>query len=205
MIITSIVPITKSRYRITLEDGSEFVLYKGEIRKWQLREGDELSGQARQDIMEEILPKRARLRSMNLLKNRDYTKKQLTDKLRQGGYPEEAIMQALSYVESYGYINDERYARSYIEYHMQDRSRVRIEQDLYKKGIDKALIGRCFDKLLEEGESIDEFALIRKLLQKKDYQPEEASYEERQKMYAFLYRKGFRQDVISKALLLDIT
>lgn len=205
MIITSITPITKSRYRITLEDGSEFVLYKGEIRKWQLREGDELSGQAKQDIMEEILPKRARLRSMNLLKTRDYTKKQLTDKLCQGGYPEEVIMQALSYVESYGYINDERYASSYIEYHMQDRSRIRIEQDLYRKGIDKALISRCFDKLQEKGQSIDESALIRKLLQKKNYQPEEASYEERQKMYAFLYRKGFGQDVISRALLLDIT
>lgn len=205
MIITSIVPITKSRYRITLEDGSEFVLYKGEIRKWQLREGDELSGEARQYIMEEILPKRAKLRSMNLLQTRDYTKKQMTDKLRQGGYPEAVIMQALSYVESYGYINDERYARSYIKYHMQDRSRTRIEQDLYKKGIDKALIGRCFDKLQEEGQSIDEFVLIRKLLQKKKFRPEEASYEERQKMYAFLYRKGFRQDVISRALLLDIT
>lgn len=205
MIITSIVPITKSRYRITLEDGSEFVLYKGEIRKWQLREGDELSDQVRQDIMEEILPKRAKLRSMNLLKTRDYTKKQLTDKLRQGGYPEGVIMQALSYVESYGYINDERYAGSYIEYHMQDRSRIRIEQDLYKKGIDKILIDRCFDKLQEEGQSIDEFALIGKLMQKKNYQPEKASYEERQKMYAFLYRKGFRQDVISRALLLDIT
>lgn len=205
MIITSIVPITKSRYSITLEDGREFVLYKGEIRKWKLREGDELSEQVEQDIMKEILPKRAKLRSMNLLKSRDYTKKQLSDKLRQGGYPEEIIMQALSYVESYGYIDDERYARSYIEYHIQDRSRARIEQDLYKKGIDKTLIGRCFDLLQEEGQSIDEFALIRKLLQKKNYQSEEASYEERQKMYAFLYRKGFRQDVISRALLLDIT
>lgn len=205
MIITRIVPVNKSRYKIALEDGSEFVLYKGEIRKWQLQEGNELSGQIRQEIMEEILPKRAKLRSMNLLRSKDYTKKQLIDKLRQGAYPETIIEQAVSYVESYGYIDDERYAKNYIEYHMQDRSRTRIEQDLYKKGIDKALTGRCFDKLQEDGQYIDELALIRKLLQKKNYQPETASYEERRKMYVFLYRKGFGQDMIGRALLLDIT
>ena len=205
MLITQIVPINKSRYRIVLEDGTSFVLYRGEIHKWQLKEGAELSKEARQSIMEEILPKRAKLRSMNLLKAKDYTKRQLSDKLKHNGYPEEIIEKAVSYVESYGYIDDERYAENYIAYHIHDRSRSRIEQDLYRKGIDKVLIRHCFDKLEEDGKSIDELALIRKLLEKKNYLPEAASYEEKCKMYAFLYRKGFCQDMIGKALLLDIT
>lgn len=205
MLITQIVPINKSRYRIVLEDGTGFVLYRGEIHKWQLKEGTGLSEETRQIIMEEILPKRAKLRSMNLLKAKDYTKRQLGDKLKISGYPEEIIEKAVSYVEAYGYIDDERYAKNYIAYHIQDRSRIRIEQDLYRKGIDKALIRHCFDKLKEDGQSIDELSLIRKLLEKKNYRPETASYEEKRKMYAFLYRKGFCQDMIGKALLLDIT
>ena len=101
MLVIQIVPINKSRCRIILEDGSRFVLYRGEVRKLRIEEGSLLSEEARQSIMEEILPRRAKLRSMNLLKARDYTKRQLSDKLKRDGYPEEIIVQALTYVESY--------------------------------------------------------------------------------------------------------
>ena len=40
-----------------------------------------------------------------------------------------------------------------------------------------------------------------KLLQKKHYNPEQADYKERQKMFAFLMRKGYSGEQISKALM----
>ena len=205
MMITEVAAVTKSRYRVVLDGETAFILYKGELHRFHIKQGEELEEDARQSIFHEILPKRAKLRCMNLLKARDYTKKQLEDKLKQGGYPADIIEEAIAYVESYGYINDENYARSYIEYHMQTKSRKRIENDLLQKGVSKELIRKVFDELKEEGLEIDEAAMIKELLMKKNFHFQESTYEERQKMCAFLYRKGFHADAISKVLLLDIT
>ena len=167
MTITEVTAINQSRYRITLDEESDFVLYRGELRRFQIKQGGELSEDAYRQIFREILPKRAKLRCMNLLKAKDYTKRQLTDKLKQGAYPDEIIEEALAYVESYGYIDDRRYARNFIEYHIGTRSRRRIENDLQQKGIRRELIALAFDELLGEGVEIDETAQIQKFLLKK--------------------------------------
>lgn len=205
MTITEITAINKSRYRVTLDEGEHFVLYRGELHRFQMKQGGELSEENYEHIFREILPKRAKLRCMNLLKTRDYTRQQLGDKLKQGEYPAEIIEDAIAYVESYGYVNDENYVRNYVEYHMQTRSRKRIENDLQQKGIRRELISKVFDELEEDGLEIDETSMIQKFLLKKNFHAATATEKERQKMYGFLYRKGFRADAINRALLLDIT
>ena len=115
MTVTKITEISKSKLKITIDEEFAFVLYKGELHHYRLQEGEEISDEVYSEIMEEILPKRAKLRAMNLLKARAYTVKQLTDKLREGGYPESIIEDAISYVISYGYLNDRFYAADYIE------------------------------------------------------------------------------------------
>lgn len=205
MMITEITAISKSRYRVVLDEEKFFVLYSGELRRFRMEQGGEVTEDVYEQIVHEILPKRAKLRCMNLLKAKDYTRKQLEDKMKQGGYPDRVIEEALAYVESYGYINDGNYARNFIEYHIGTKSRRRIESDLQQKGIRKELISQTFDELLEEGLEIDEMAQIQKFLLKKNFHAKTATDKERQKMYGFLYRKGFRSDAISRALLLDIT
>ncbi len=205
MLVTQIAGISKARYRVSLDGQFAFVLYKGELRQFHIKENQELSEEAYRSIMTQILPKRAKLRSMNLLQTKDYTRKQLEDKLKQGEYPAECIEEALAYVESYGYIDDRRYARDFIEYHLQGKSRKRIEADLMRKGIAKEIIGKAFDELENLGVEQNEVTMIRELLRKKKYFAETATRQEQQKMYGFLYRKGFQSDAIGKALLLDIT
>ena len=200
MLVTQISEVSKSRSRIFLDGQFAFILYKGELRQFQIKEGQELNEECYRQIMTEILPKRAKLRSMNLLQSRDYTRKQLEDKLKQGEYPQECIEEALSYVESYGYIDDRRYAGDYIEYHIQNKSRMRIETDLMRRGISKEVIHRAFEVLGDMGVVQDEAAMIRDLLNKKKYCAHTATKQEQQKMYGFLYRKGFSSEAISRAL-----
>lgn len=200
MVVTQIAEVSKSRSRVYLDEQFAFVLYKGELRQFQIKEGQELSEESYQQIMTQILPKRAKLRSMNLLQSRDYTKRQLEDKLRQGDYPQECIEEAVAYVESYGYIDDRRYARDFIEYHIQTKSIARIETDLMRKGIAKDIIREAFDELGNMGVEQDESAMIRDLLQKKKYCPDTATKQEQQKIYGFLYRKGFSPEAIIRAL-----
>ena len=205
MIVTQITGITKGRYRIYIEEKPAFVLYRGEMKRLGIREGEPVSEEGIREIREEILPGRAKRRAMNLLQNRDYTEAGLREKLRSGDYPENCIEEALDYVKSYGYVDDRRYAGDFITYNLERKSRTRIEQDLMRKGIAKETIHAVFEELEEQGTRQNEDAMIRSLLEKKKYDPQTATRQETQRMYAFLYRRGFHCEAISRVLLLDIT
>ncbi|MDE7200088.1 MAG: recombination regulator RecX [Lachnospiraceae bacterium] len=205
MIVTQISGITKGRCRIYIEEKPAFVLYKGEMKRLGIREGEPLPEESLREIQEEILPGRAKRRAMNLLQSRDYTESGLREKLRSGDYPEDCIEEALAYVKSYGYVDDRRYAEDFISYNLDRKSRTRMEQDLLRKGISKDMICAAFEALDEQGTRQDEGAMIRSLLEKKKYDPKTATRQEKQRMYAFLYRRGFHCEAINGALLLDIT
>lgn len=87
MKVTQVEEFTKSRVRISVDEEFTFVLYKSEQHKFHIRPGEEIEEADVRAILEELLPKRAKLRAMNLLKNREYTVKQLHDKLKQGDIP----------------------------------------------------------------------------------------------------------------------
>lgn len=205
MIVTQLTDMGRGRYKVYIEERPAFVLYRGELNRLGIREGEKITEESLREIREKILPLRAKKRAMNLLQKREYTAAALRDKLRDGEYPEDCVEEAIAYVESYGYVDDLRYARDFITYNLDRKSRMRIEQDLMRKGIRKDTICAVFDELEEEGTRQDEASMIRSLLEKKKYDARTADGQEKQRMYAFLYRKGFHADVINKALLLDIT
>lgn len=200
MRVTRIEELTKSRSRVYIEEEFAFVLYKGELRSCHIVVGEELAAEDYEIIMGQVLPKRAKLRAMHLLKNREYTTKQLHDKLKDGGYPERIISEALAYVESFHYIDDLRYAVAYITGHESTRSRRRIEQDLLNKGIDQDTLERAWQEWEDQGGTQDEQAMIRELLKKRGYDPETADRKEIQRQGAFLMRRGFSGESVRRAL-----
>lgn len=200
MKVTRIEEVTQSRSRVVLEEGFVFVLYKGELRRYHIREGAELADSDYQEIMQELLPRRARLRAMNLLKNRDYTVAALRKKLQQGEYPEAVVQQALDYVAAYHYTDDLRYAGQYIVFQEASRSRRRIEMDLLQKGIPGEVIAEAWQHWEEQGGKQDEAEQIRKLLRKRKFVPQMSDYKEQQKTMAYLLRKGFTNAMIRQVL-----
>lgn len=200
MIVTEIAEFSKQKVKVYIDYEFAFVLYKGELRTYQLKVGTELSQELYHKIVDEVLIKRAKLRCMNLLKSRDYTKYQLASKLRQGLYPQEVIDEAIAYCVSYRYLDDLRYAKAYIGYAQNSKSRKQIEQDLLKKGVNTEDIAAAFDDKQEKEDLVEEEELIAKILVKKHYKREMATYEERQKIIGFLYRKGFSLDKIYKVV-----
>lgn len=204
MRVTRIEELTKSRSRVYIDEEFVFVLYKGELRSFHICQGEEVEQDSFRTIMTELLPKRAKLRAMNLLKTKDYTVRQLQEKLKEGGYPEKIIEETLAYVESYHYTDDLRYAISFISSHESSKSRRRIEQDLLGKGIDRSTLEAAWAKWEEQGGSQDEQAMIHALLEKKHFDPERADQKERQRMYGFLIRKGFSGNLVRRAVLSDV-
>lgn len=146
--------------------------------------------QSRQNPGEQpVQLKKAKIKALHLLERMDRTEAQLREKLLKAEFEPEIVEQAIAYVYSYGYLDDERYVRNYIEYRKEQKSRRQLEQELqFRKGVSPELIQRVYEGL----EPADEKAMIRKHLEKKHYIPSQSDEKQRQKMIASLQRKGFR-------------
>ena len=192
MIVTSIEQHTKTKVKVCLDNRTDFQLYKREIDTYGINEGEELSNY--DEILSEVLIPRAKKRAMHLLEKMDRTKADIRSKLRRNGYPDEAINAAIEYIESYNYLNDERYAYMYVRNYCNSRSRNRIMQDLYRKGVDKDTINDAIDSEY----SVDEVELIKMYIIKRGYDADNASMKDRDKMFRFLISKGFPLDEIQR-------
>ena len=199
MIVTDLIPISKGRYKVYIDQEFAFVLYKGELHVYELEVGAEVDDTCYKEIVSTVLPKRAKLRAMNLLQKRTYTTKQLRDKLKEGFYPEEIIEEAIAYVSSYHYLDDHRYALDYITYHAEMKSEKKLQYDLLNKGVPADIIAAAFDEWREQGGDQNEIEMIRKQLEKKKYSPD-CDIKEKQKVYSYLLRKGFSLENVNKVL-----
>lgn len=200
MIVTDIVALDKKRSKIYLDEEFAFVLYKGELRSYKIIVNEILSDTYYQEIMTEVLPKRAKLRAMNLLTKRAYTEGKLRRKLQDGLYPEEIIEDALEYVKSFGYVDDLEYAKEYITYNSVGMNKQQIEQKLLQRELSKDVIAKAFEAFYENEGVIDEIEQINRILEKKHYDKELMSPQKQQQIKSMLYRKGFHSDNILKAM-----
>ncbi len=200
MTITRIKELTKSRYLITVDDEFTFVLYKGELRIYKVKLLSEMTEDTFREIMTVVLPKRAKLRLLNLLQKKSYTEKQLKEKLEEGYYPVDIIKIAIDYVKSYGYINDQQFASDYYEYYKSSKSKNAMKRELMKRGIPNEYMEHLFE--LTEGSTDEEEIQIKRWLEKKHYSLE-ISMKDKKKLYDFLMRKGYSFDKIKQVMKLS--
>ena len=200
--VTRIEEWDKRRCRIYIDQEFAFVLYKGEIAEYKLKENEPIADKIYNIIQKEVLPKRAKKRCLNLLQKRPYTERKLREKLVEGGYAWDVMEEAIEYVKSYHYIDDYEYACQYIFYHKESETRRKIEEKLMLRGIDSETLQKAFaDSYYNEEDALElELEQAKKLLQKKKYEAENADWKEKQKVYAFLVRKGVHTSVIRELL-----
>lgn len=185
----------RGKQKIYLEDGTGFVLYQKERKTLELVPEMELSSEDYQRILQDILIPRAKKRALHLLEKMDRTEAQLREKLSQNEYPKEAIEAAVDYVKGYHYIDDLRYAENYIRCRCENQSRRQLALKLSQKGVDRGYIDRALEEAYGEEE---ESSKILRWLEKKQYDRETADVRQKQRMYQFLMRKGFRSgDILS--------
>ncbi len=201
MIVTQVTEYKKNtKYKVYLNDEFAFVLYKGELRRYDISVGKEISEDVLEEIYDKALLKRAKLRAMNLLQTRDYTEQAMYTKLKDGLYPSRVIDEALAYVKSYHYIDDHRYADSYISFHSGSLSRRELEGKLRLKGIPEDVIEDALSRYEEEHGNQDEEILLQLMARKLRSIPDGSlnDYSNRQKFFATFYRKGYSLDLIKR-------
>lgn len=197
IVVQSVEQLPKGKRRLRLDNGEVWVLYGGEVHTLGLEEGAALTDIQYMQIRSDILGKRAKKRAMHLLEKMDRTEQGLRWKLLEGEYPEDLVEEAIAYVKSYRYVDDERYADCYVRLHGGTKSRGRLLMELQQKGIDRELASRVLEEYDSER---DETEMIQKLLQKRHYDPKEASPQEQRRMYGYLVRRGFGSADIYRAI-----
>ena len=203
MTVTEIISLDKKRSKIYIDNEFAFVIYKGECHIYGIEKNVELTEENYKKIVDEVLPKRAKLRAINLLTKKDYTEYGLRKKLNEGFYCEEIVDKTISYLKSYGYIDDKRYVKNYFASYIQSKPRNKIMQKLIEKGISQELLENMVEAIYEEERELtylpDEMELGRKLLEKKKYSTG-ISMGERQKVYGYLMRNGITGEIALKLL-----
>ena len=145
----------------------------------------------------------AKKRAMYLLGGRDYSRKELLDKLLKN-YSRETCEEAVRQMEEYGYLDDRRYAdklaRKFVEVRKYGKSRAKmmmIQKGLGPSTADEALSRYSADDMVEEITAIIE----KKYMDKLSVDGNEGM-KEMQKVMAALARRGYGYDDIKKAISL---
>lgn len=194
MVITKIEPFhKKDTYKIEIDYDYAFWLYKSEIKKYSLEEGHEISNTLYHELLFDLVLCRAKQKALNLLKYMDRTEKELCEKLKMAGYNQIIINQVITYIYQYHYLDDQRYARQYISDKKGKKSIKQIKIELKKKGISD-------DILQDVLEGQNDREAIETAISKKIKNRNNISIEEKYKIAAYLYRKGFQMDEIWKHL-----
>lgn len=201
MVVTKIEP-AGAKYKVYIDGAYAFLMYKKELSRYRIETGQEMEEEVYCRIRTEVVGKRAKLRALHLLNDMGRTEQQLRQKLERDGYPEDLIEEAVSYVKSFGYINDDNYARIYINGRKDKKSRKELYAGLLQRGIDKDVIERALELYYEESDAENAIAM---LLKKKHYDPEKADRKETQRLFGYLTRKGFEcGDIFRVSEKLDI-
>lgn len=197
MTVTRIEAVTKTKYRVYVDEQFAFVLYKGELSRYHVTVGEDISDMLFDEIKNEVVLKRAKLRALHLLNDMGRTEQQLRQKLRQSDYTEDIIERAVEYVSSYGYVNDAEYARSFILNRIERKSQKELRMLLTNKGISEDILDNIFEEYYEDNTSQKAILAI---LRKRKYNPQSADYVETQKIYRYLLQKGFNYDDIRQVI-----
>lgn len=138
--------------------------------------------------------------ALRILTRRDHSKHELTQKLKARGYTGEVIDEVISECKRFDYINDERTAQVFIrQLQKKGYGRKRIRFELNSKGIR----GKHIQTLLSETISdADECQCAEKAIQKhaRRFDREKDILKKKDKIYRFLYDRGFSKTVISELI-----
>lgn len=196
-IVTRLEALTKTKYQVELDGVPAFILYKGELSRFGIREGTQLAEETYEKLMQEVLLVRAKQKAMELLSCADQTEAELRQKLKRGMYPPEIIEEAVDYVRSFSYLDDDRYAENFILSRKDKKSRKEIYALLCAKGISPQQAESALEEYCGQEDQIE---AIRRILKKKGVDFSSISEQERYKIYGSLARKGFRYEDIRQVI-----
>ena len=195
MAIITNLKLQKDKNRVNVYLDGEFVcgMEMSVILKNGLKIGCEIQEERLMELQSESEFNRVYEKALRLLDRQKYTKFALKTKLKSKSYDEDIIDDVCRKLMSLGLVCDVDFAQSYI-HSVSNKSKKEIENMLIQKGVSDKDIAIA----MSESE-IDDEEIATKLAEK-FMRYKEASYENKLKLKAYLYRKGFGYSLIEKVV-----
>jgi regulatory protein len=140
--------------------------------------------------------------ALRFLSYRIRTREEVAGKLLEEGFSEPVIARTLERIARLGYLDDRRFAQAWVRSRMMLKGYGRevIWRELLQKGVSKGVI----EEVLTDGENDEEEAARRSLAKRftRRAPAKEPGREPdlREKAYRYLYRRGFRSELIRSVL-----
>lgn len=167
------------------------------LLRFGLRTGDEIDESRLKALQAAEELQSAKQAALRLLARRPRSEREIRDKLREKEFGDEEIRQAIASLRSSGILDDEAFARTFIRDQLTIRPKgpVALKQKLLLLGIKKEIIDAALEDAFRES-SQEEIALeaARKFLRRTAHGDLRST---RQKLSAFLSRRGFSWEVIA--------
>lgn len=204
MRITKIEPEQKNpRRRNLYADGKFLVGVSTEtLVKFGIRTGDEIGKEKLRALQATEELQSAKTVAVRFLSRRQRTEKEIRDKLREKEFGDEEIRQTIEHLKSLRYLDDEKFARDYIRHQLalRPKGKLLLTQNLLRAGVKKETIDAALSDTFQE---TSQEAAAREAAQKflkKLSTARDAPHKAKQKLAAFLTRRGFTWEVVAPVL-----
>lgn len=187
----------KNAERVNVYLDGEFAFGLNEMDAVRLRIGQELTPEDLAELQHRDAIEKAVERAVNLLSYRPRSTGEIRTKLAEKETPDAAIDAAIAKLTRMGYLDDRQFARFWVEDRLRNRPRGRraLQFELRQKGIADSLINELLDELLDESQAAYEAAETRVRRMRGA-----TRQEFKQKVGAFLQRRGFGFDSANRAM-----
>ena len=201
MIIKELKQTLSGVYEITPEAESAFFLracYLHIVQEERLTKGEIFCDEEVEDILNAALIYSAEVVAMSYLSRAEQCRSSLTVKLIKKGINKKCVEKALDYLESIGYLDDERFAGAWLRNRAinHKEGRIRLGMELANRGISRTVAKNALDDFFS---TYNEQELCRAALQKYLRQGS-GQNRQKDKIYAFLQRSGFSAKEIRSVL-----
>jgi regulatory protein len=201
--VTALSVQKSSPDRLNLFVDDEFLMgvRREVVLKHRLKPGLQVTKEMLRAVWRDEVLYKAKDAAVNYLSYRHRSRREMADYLLgKELFDEEVVKETLEWLSDYGYLNDNEFARQWVESRMRSRPRGKamLAWELRKKGIDTEHIADAIEEICDEESEIEGAVL---LLQKKiGRKTPDLSFEGRRKLAQYLARRGFAATVIKTAL-----
>lgn len=163
-----------------------------------LKPGDQVSDQELFELIQASDARRAQEKALYLLEYRNYSKRELTEKIARTAASREAAQAAAGRMEELGLIDDRRFGEDYARelFSRRGYGARRAAQELRRKGLDQELVQELVEKYGSPEQSGEN---IRRVLEKK-YPGWRADEKVRRRAFAALQRLGYSYQEVREAM-----
>lgn len=193
---------TPGRVSVFLDGGFAFGVNRDLVLEFGLKKGLPLSVDEQRRILDRESEYRARSAALNYISYRSRTEEEVRRRLGRDDYSDEVVNSVVDYLKGIGLLDDTTFAVAYAEgrFKTGGYGPRRVRYDLLRKGVGRAAADRAVDEVFSEEDDV--FAAARDLAIRRwnRLAGEDDQRKRRKKVYDYLIRRGYPNDIVRRLI-----